>query len=41
MLYVQSRLDRNEKKVHALTVLVVGLMVVMFGLLVDKLHSLI
>ena len=41
MLSVQRRLDCNEKKVHVLTVLVVGLVVLMFGFLVDKLHSLI
>ncbi|KAL7587859.1 hypothetical protein Lser_V15G38895 [Lactuca serriola] len=40
MLVVQSRLDCNDKKMQAMTVVLVGLMVVTLGFLVDKMHTL-
>ncbi|CAI9273818.1 unnamed protein product [Lactuca saligna] len=40
-LTMQRRLTHTKKNVHTLTVLVVRLMVMMFGFLVDKVHSLI
>ncbi|CAI9269962.1 unnamed protein product [Lactuca saligna] len=39
-LVMQRRLEYTEKKVHYLTVFVVGLVLVMFGFLVDKVHYL-
>lgn len=39
-LVMQRLLEYTEKKVHSLTVFVVGLMLVMFGFLVDKVHYL-
>lgn len=39
-LVMQRLLEYTEKKVHFLTIFVVGLMLVMFGFLVDKVHYL-
>ena len=41
MLVVQRRLDHSEKKLQALTVVVVALVVVTIGFLVEKIHMLI
>ncbi|CAI9302522.1 unnamed protein product [Lactuca saligna] len=41
MLTVQCRLDRNNKKMQDMTVVVVGHVVVTFGFLVGKMHTLI
>lgn len=41
LLTMQRHLTHTKKRVHTLTVLVVGLVVVMFGFLVDKVRSLI
>ncbi|CAI9280301.1 unnamed protein product [Lactuca saligna] len=40
MLAVQRRLDRQDKKMQAMTVVLVGLVVVTLGFLVDKMHTL-
>ncbi|CAI9272779.1 unnamed protein product [Lactuca saligna] len=40
MLAVQRRLDRQDKKMKAMTVVMVGLVVVKLGFLVDKMHTL-
>ncbi|CAI9271729.1 unnamed protein product [Lactuca saligna] len=40
MLVVQRRLDRQDKKMQAMTVVLVELVVVMLGFLVDKMHTL-
>ena len=41
MLVVHRRLDRQDKKMQAMTVVLVGLVVVTLGFLVDKMHTLI
>ncbi|KAL7605150.1 hypothetical protein Lser_V15G15184 [Lactuca serriola] len=40
MLSVQRRLDRQDKKMQAMTIVLVGLVVVTLGFLVDKMHTL-
>ncbi|CAI9292716.1 unnamed protein product [Lactuca saligna] len=40
MLVVQRRLDRQDKKMQAMTVTLVGLVVATLGFLVDKMHTL-
>ncbi|CAI9282135.1 unnamed protein product [Lactuca saligna] len=41
MVAVQRRLDRNEKKLHAMTVVVVALVMVTISLMIEKIHALI
>ena len=39
-LIMQCRLEHTEKKVQSLTMLVMGMAVLMFGFMVDKVHYL-
>ncbi|CAI9266257.1 unnamed protein product [Lactuca saligna] len=41
MVAMQRRLDRNEKKMHAMTVVVVALVMVTISLMIEKIHALI